>query len=601
MFDDTPTPGEEVTPTETVDLTALTEPELVTRFETLTAEIDGLLAEPLTVARSTRINELRTERNETAQAVNVLRTDTPAETIELAERPAPVEPEAPAEPAAETDTDPTTTPEGTAPAATEDTITPQEAPVSDTNDQPEGSAEALEAAAAIVDNAASELAVTAGAGRPTAPSVPAKAVVAYTAGAGQRAFSQGQDLTWDSLARAWDSCRNLRPGTDGAQAQAVVAGLPAFEDTEGLGVELLTVGNGVEKNDRLIADSVDVWRLRRTGQEIPAHVAAICEPLDIIREIPSCGETDTPFTDIFPQRPIGRLGFTFTRGSSAAAVDGAITLIDIDDFEAQLDEGDVETWKPCIPINCATPATVTAEELVTCVSVQTSTEMSSPERVQEFMHKLRVQRARRREQIQLARFDVTASGYNFSGHNGYGSLPSLVEAVETLMPQLAYPERLDETDWDIVFEPGFINKLTIDRHNVCNPVDIAAARAETESWLRTYLGRPLVFLRDFKGTSPFQAIPAANSEVNLAALPATDRIRLVPAGAYIYGSTGEEATGWQTDPQLVRQNRKQAFTAEYFLLAKHGCHPAAYIDLTSVPDGGRGGCSPSYGYVDGGS
>ena len=68
-------------------------------------------------------------------------------------------------------------------------------------------------------------------------------------------------------------------------------------------------------------------------------------------------------------------------------------------------------------------------------------------------------------------------------------------------------------------------------------------------------------------------------------------MRLVPAGSYIYGATGEQATGWQTDPQLARQNRMQAFSAEWLLLAKHGKAPAAFIDITSTPDGSLGACA----------
>lgn len=573
MSDDPTQQGQDST--EAPDLSTMTEAQLREYHAALTARIDELSSGPLTPAVAAQINELRVERNEVTNSVNSLVTFTPVDGVELTDTP---------------------TPEEATEVVAEDTTTmSEETPVSDENITPESSDEVIAAAEAIVEAGAPELAMTASA-RPTTPAEVAKPRVAYVAGAGQRAFTQGMELGWDSMARAWDSLRNIKPGIDGSQAKAVVASLPAFEDTDGLSVEMLTAENTVLHNDRLIQQSVDAWRAKRSGQELSAHVAAICEPLDIIREIPQCGETDTPFTDLFPQRPIGRLGFTFTRGSAAAAVNGAITLIDIDEFEAQLDEGDSTTWKPCIPIDCAVPVTVTAEELVTCVTVQTSTEMSSPERVQEFMHKLRVQRARRREQIQLTRWDATASGYNFSGQNGVGAVPTMVEAVETLLPQLAYTERLDETDWDIVIEPGYLNKLTIDLHMVCNPVEMAGARAETLAMIRNLLGRPVTVLRDFKGANPFQSQPAAGSEDDLDALPATDRIRLVPASAYIYGSTGEEATGWQVDPQLVRQNRKQAFTAEYFLLAKHGCHPAAYIDITSYASGGRGGCVTPYNY-----
>ena len=591
MSDDTTQDGPEAT--EPVDLTAMSEAQLREHHASLKAQIDSLREGDMTPAKAAQIVDLRTEANAAVEAVKaVMALD--ADDVDDAL------PEAPAAEA---------TPEAPADADVTTTDTPQETQVAADDSTPAPGDDVVAAAEAIVEGSSPELAMIAGVGdRPTGPSITRdKARVAYVAGAAQQKFSQGKPLDWGDLARAFDSVRLSAPPGSGRQS-AVVANLPAFEDTDELGVEMLTDVNSTVMNDRLIAESVDVHREQRAArlagvEFVPAdaHVAAICEPLDIIREIPQCGETDTPFTDLFPQRPIGRLGFTFTRASAAADTNGAITLIDIDDFEAALDEDDTATWKPCIPIDCATPVTVTAEELVTCVTVQTSTEMSSPERVQEFMHKLRVQRARRREQIQLTRWDATASGYNFSGQNGVGAVPTFVEAVETLTPQLAYVERLDETDWEVVIEPGYLNKLTIDLHMVCNPVELAAARADTLAMLRTLTGRRITVLRDFKGSNPFQTQPSAGAEDDLDALPTTDRIRLVPASAYIYGSTGEEATGWQVDPQLVRMNRKQAFTAEYFLLAKHGCHPAAYIDLTSIPDGGRAGTVTPYGYVEGGS
>lgn len=581
MSDDPTQQGEDTTD-EVIDIASMTEEQLREHYAALTEHIDQLSQGPLTPALAHEINELRLERNAVSEAVNSLVTFTPVDE-------APLAPAATPAPTAEE----TEAPEA---VATEGTTTTEETAVSD--ETTPAADEAVAVAEAVIEGAAPELAMAASAARPTAPGVPAdRPAVAYVAAAGQRAYQQGEELDWNSMARAFDSIRNLKPGTDGTQARAVVASLPSFEDTPGLGVEMLTIDNTTVQNDRLIQASVDAWRAERNG-EGTAHTAAICTPLDIIREIPTCGETDTRFTDLFPQRPIGRLGFTFTRGSAIADVDEAITLIDIDDFEAALDEGDTATWKPCIPIDCATPTTVTAEELVTCVTVQDSTQMSSPERVQEFLHKVRVQRARRREQIQLTRWDATASGFNFSGRNGVGAVPTFVEAVETMVPQLAYPERLDETDWEVVIEPGYLNKLTIDLHMVCNPVEMAAARADTLAMLRNLTGRRITVLRDFKGANPFQTAPAAGTEDDLDYLPDTDRVRFVPASAYIYGSTGEEQTGWQVDPQLLRMNRKQMFSAEYFLLAKHGCHPAAYIDITSYASGGRGGCVTPFNFSD---
>lgn len=596
-----------------VDLDAMTEAELRERHAQLTAQIDELAQQDPTVERAEQINELRRERNATVEAVRTLMAATAD--VDDVEMPETADTTTETETSDEGDEANTTETEGAAPeqgvADEGTTTTNQEAPVSDNQPTTPGddggtSADgqaALDAAAQIVDGAAPELAVTAGAGRPVAPSTPAFQPIrqAFVAGADQHAFSQGAPLeNAGALARAWDSSKNVRATPGGGPVRAVVASLPAFADHPDLSIEVLDVNKSATDNDRLIAQSVEAWRAKRTGEALPPGVtAAICEPLDIIREIPECGEVDTPFTDLFPQRPIGRLGFQFTPATATAvSVDGAINVWTEEDQEA-VDEEDPSTWKPCIAIECATPVSVTAEEIVTCVQVDTATEMSSPERVREVMHKIRVQRARRREQYQLAAFDATAFGRTWVNHNGYGAVPTFFEAVETLMPQIVYAERLDPFDYDVVIEPGFLNKLTIDRHNVCNPVELPEAQAETLAYVRRVLGLRVMALRDFKGVNPFQANSAAGVSAALTPLPDTDRIRFVPAGAYIYGSTGEEATGWQTDPQLQRQNKKQAFSAEWTLLAKHGCHPAVVLDVTSVPDGGRGGCSTSFGFSEG--
>lgn len=591
MSDHTGTPEPEGTDPETPEvkpIDEMTEAELRAHYDALSDQIAEIDAQPATPALAQRKNQLRLERNATVEAVrSITATGSDVEDLSLD-----------ADAADDTDTTPADETAG-------DATPSEELSVADTPDTPEASDpsgdEVVAAAEDIVAESAHEgLAVVASADRPTAPAVTReRPVVAFVAGAGQRAFAPGVELNEEAMARAWDSRRNIAPSADGGPERAVIASLPGFDETPGLvdRAEMLSRDNTTLQNDRLIEASVDAWRAKRNGQPLTAVAASICEPLDIIREIPMCGEVDTPFTDLFPQRAVGRLGFQFTRAGTAASTNGAINLWTQEDQDG-IDEADPSTWKPCVPITCATPDEVTAEELVTCVSVDSSTEMSSPERVRDFMHKLRVQRARRREQIQLDRFDATASGFTFDARNGYGTIPSLVEAIETMMPVLAYPERLDETDWDIVFEPGLVQKITIDRHSVCNPVEVAAARAETMAWLRSYLGRNVVELRDFKEASDFQDIPAIGQSDPMETIPETNRIRFVPAGAYIYGSTGEEATGWQTDPQLVRQNRKQAFTAEWFMLAKHGCHPAAYIDLTSVPDGGRGGCVTPWGSSD---
>ena len=572
----------ESTEDEVFDITTASETELRERAAELKTKIDSI-GQAETLAQATELAELRAERNSIVEAVNEtmrLRADsTDAEITEIE-----VEAEAEVEDEPKAEVEDTATP---AEPAAEEKAPAEEAPaeqqaqpvvesVDDTSDVVAAAEQVLEESAAVVAGASD---------RPTAPAGPAytRPRAAYVAGAGQTAYGQGQELDDSELGRAWESMRtSLKPGPNG-RTRAVVANLRSFEAEADMPLDALSKSNSIEHNDKLIQQSVEAWRDNRKGIAPPAHTAAICDPLDIIREIPYGGELDTPFNDLFPQRPISRLGFQYTTASALSVAASGVTLWTESD-QSSVDIDDSATWKPSVLIECSTPAEVKAEELVTVAEVDNSTEMSSPERVQEFMHKLAVARAREKEQYILGLFDATASAYTLTGT--FGAVATLIQAVHTVLPQLLYAERLGEEDYDLVVDPGYFNKLVIDENSKCElAADDVKAKIEKE------IGLNLVILRDFVGASTFQTPPTPGGGASaLQALPSANRVRIVPAGAYIYGSTGEQATGWQTDPQLARMNRMQAFSQEWLLLAKHGEHPAAYIDVTSDHDGSRGGC-----------
>ena len=569
--------NDEIGEDEVIDYGLFTEGELRDRHAILSGLIDELREQPRTIEVAAAINDLRAERNVIVEAVKELRTleaeDTATESLSLDDEADATEDsnadEADAAPVEDT----------TDSVVTDDTNT-TEAIVGDTDDT-------IVAAEAVV----AEAHVADAGSRPVEPATPARPRVAFTAGAGQTAFTQGVELDMADLGRAFESKKHLQPGADGAPVQAVVAGLRAFEDTQELSVPVLSHRNTAAQNDAIISEAVDAWSEKRAAVQagVPAaHTAAICDPLDIIREIPEVGVTETPFAGLFPQRPIGRLGFTYTPASSIADTDEAVAVWDEDD-QSGVDPDDSSTWKPCVDISCSVPTEVKAKELTTCVTVDTMVEISSPERVREFLHLLGVQRARRREQHVLGLFDATASGYTFTG--SYGAVASLVQAIHTVLPQLLYVEREDAASYDLVLEPGYLNKLAYDEHNKAytDPRDAQAV-------IREATGLNVVVLRDFVGASPFQIPPTAGAaSATLAEIPDTNRVRLVPAGSYIYAATGEESTGWQTDPQLARQNKQQMFTAEWLLLAKHSGAKAAFVDITSAGDGSRGCCAEPFG------
>lgn len=561
---------------EVVDYTTMTETELRERHATLSGLIDELRAEPRTLETARLINELRAERNIIVGHVR----DLQATTDEADDDPLDGSQDE-ADEADDTEAEADT-------ADAEDTTHTEEAMVSDT-DNIEGATDAADTAAAIVD---SHVASATTAERPIAPDAPTRRPATFRAGPGQQEFSRGEELDLRGLGRAFESRRTkMEPGFDGAPARAVVAGLSAFEDETNLDVPVLSRLNNPERNTAIMREAseahMEARAARLAGAAIPAHTAAICEPLDIIRPIPEVGAADTPFANLFPQRPIGRLGFTFMPASSISTVDAAISVWTEDDQDA-VDPDDSSTWKPCVAVTCGTTSEVKAKELTTCLTVDTATEMSSPERVKESLHLLGIQRSRRREQHVLGLWDATASGYTFTGT--YGALPSLVQAVLTALPQLLYPEREDAANYDLVLEPGYVEKLTYDEHNQAYK-DAKTVLAE----IKAATGLNPVVLRDFKAASPFQTPPTpGGSSATLAEIPDANRVRIVPSGAYLYAATGEESTGWQTDPQLARQNKQQIFSAEWLLLTKHSGAKAGFIDITSVGNGSRACCTTAF-------
>lgn len=407
-------------------------------------------------------------------------------------------------------------------------------------------------------------------------------VVEYEAGGGQTKFSQGRKLSFADIGEAMQSIKSRRATPGSGPQDGIIASISAFEDLSDLSVDVLNGDRTPAQNSALMRETAENFGAKRLGRA--PRTAAICDPLDILREIPQCGEVDTPFADSFPQRPISRLGFQFIPAMSAIAVDDGVAVWTEDD-QAAIDDDDSSTWKPVVDIECADPIPARAEEITVGARVDTSTSLSQPEHVEEFIHKLRVQRARRREQYLLGQFDDLAGGYTFEAN--YGAVAGLVEAVASLMPSLLYGERLDQADYDLVLEPGHREKLVLDE--VSREFgDTAQQRwMNIKAMLTDLLGvGKIIVLRDLK-TGTLNAPRAQGTSGALARLRDVNRVRLNPAAAFLYGATGEEATGWQTDPQLVRQNRTQFFSTEWILLAKHGCHPAAWIDLTSCGNGSR--------------
>lgn len=429
------------------------------------------------------------------------------------------------------------------------------------------------------------------------PSLPA-ARVAMVAGGDLYGHEAGEEITFEALAEGLERSKKSR--------RAVLASIQPFSEDEGA-PKALSLDNGPFANNELIREAVSDHIALRKGER-PARTAAICEPLDILRDVPSAFSTDEPVSAIWPQRPIGRLGFQFTPGIDLTDVLGAVAHWTEAD-QSDVDPEDQSTWKPCVEVDCPPIATVKASAVTACITFDNTTEMSNPERVRNFTEAVTAVRARIKEGLQLGIVDALSHRYEFTG--AYGALPALVQAISTLVAQLRYFNRLSEIDYTVIIPPGVVETLTIDRVNraygpesetsdvmaylqgnlfnvgrVVNSLDEAIAQSDV---VDPTTGDVLAAGTNEPGL-PYDLLnPVGTAAVDVPPLAATRRIRIIDTSAAIYGETGELYAGVQRSPEMLRQNKAQYFVEEYFLLTKHGAQPWATIDVDLCPNGSRAG------------
>jgi len=440
--------------------------------------------------------------------------------------------------------------------------------------------------------------------RAAASATPARPRASYVAAAGQTEVQQGVVVDFEQMGRMIDQAKRL----DGSKGfvTAHVAALPAFEDMAEFSGLALSRGDGPTATDRKIREAVEDWKLRtgRMSDREKARLgrtAAICEPLDIIREIPDCSMDADPFGDSLPQRPAGRLGFQFTQAISLSAVSGGVTGKWSETSQSFVDPTDPTTWKPCVDIDCPAPESVRAEEVVACARFDVTTEMSNPERVQDVLAKLAALRVRARTQALLAKADALSSAYTFTSTYDLGAFPAVVEASMSVVARAIYDERLDPTDYNLYLPPGLVELLVTDlvgRAYVDQDAGQQAA-ADVVAQVEAVTGLRTVRLWDVIGNSPFDTLnPPGEAAVALPVLgcntdddTATFLLRFIAPEAALYFSTGEEKTGLESSPELLRQNKVQFFSREFVGLAKHGCHPWFTVLASLSGDGSRMGFS----------
>lgn len=429
---------------------------------------------------------------------------------------------------------------------------------------------------------------------PPAPEVPRPRVPLLAAISGGNS-PVGSPMSINDFGAALDRTKR---GT----ARTVVASLASYDETPDLGIEVLGRGSA-EHNSALMRETREAFKARQRGETLDARVAAICDPLDIIRDIPDAFNVAEPFRGIFPSRPIGRLGFQFIQSVGLANVAGSTGLWS-DTEQALVDPTDQDTWKDCLQVDCPTPTSVTAEAVTACLTWDITTEMSNPEHVANLMNALNALRARTKEARILQLADALSSAYTYVG-GGYGAVPTLIAAINTAIAQATYTDRLDDPNYTVVLPPGLVQVLAIDEagraYNSDTVTDVLRYVTDRCDGVRSVVSTLDASASGTEPSLPFQALNTPGAAA--VALPSLDdgsgqhRIRIIDPSAAIYGETGDMNMGTTADSQLLRQNRTQYFVEEFLLLTKQGPEPWFSIDVTLCPDGSRAGLIEPFGCI----
>lgn len=383
--------------------------------------------------------------------------------------------------------------------------------------------------------------------------------------------------------------------------KTIMASLPAFDDSQG---ELLSDRNGALHNDALIREAVEANEVRQGLRDAPsAMTAAICQPYDILREIPNPGRSkETPFGSSLPFRGAGRLGFQFTRAMQISAMNGATSIWTEADQDA-IDATDEATWKAVVCVDCGSPVSTTAEELTWGLCYEEATELSAPERVADALDALMTLEKRVREGYLLRRFDQLSSGATWSAPS-IGALPDLVELLSRRIEAAAYTERLELPGVTVWLPPGLVTALRVDRVRKGFAVERTAGDVIAELKAGLPDGVNVVLLRDVSdnldadndipnetaiyGAADGLAAPGAARTALTHDACSLFRVRWGWPSSFIAYSTGMTNFGVLRDAALIRQNKAIQFGREWLGMDKHGTQASGYVDTVLSISGIRG-------------
>lgn len=484
-------------------------------------------------------------------------------------------------------------------------------PAAETDPAPAADPAAPEGVPATVAVAAISATDLAGERDPQPVTVPAAprtvATASLRAPDGSRIFEPGQELKLDEIGAAVAELSRGR-SFDG---QVRVASIASYEADASIRGQMLTKGN-IERNDELIHEAQTAWREQfdrnraaRTAAVTPeARTAAICDPLDIIRDIPDGVQAREPFSESLPSRPAGRLGYQYTLSSLLSDWAAGVVVWDEDD-QAAVDPTDPATWKPVVDVTCPSTQTVIAQAITAALRFDNTTDISNPEWVRDALSKIAALRSRTKAGKLLSIVDTQSHHYDYVAP--YGALDGVIQAILSILPQGQFPERLDgSVPYVLYTPPGALEAMVIDRANKAYLTDVDAAgiiayierECAAAGWNISVVDLDDLATGDGAPFAALNTVGVAN-RIPLPSLGQTYKLRLLAPEAWLYASTGAIDTGIERSPELNRQNKAQWFGEEYVMLAKNGPQPAFTLHATLCPNGARAGlatpftCSPS--------
>jgi hypothetical protein len=429
----------------------------------------------------------------------------------------------------------------------------------------------------------------------TASAARSRPRVTMQAAAGSGLAQQGTDIDFATLGHMIE---RVVEGGEGSTYLAALAGFDQMGEQDFTGDIL--AGSNVERNHEIIRQAqaehpyIRGWRGYESDDR-PSHTAAICDPLEPIRDIPIAFQTTEVVAPSLPGRPVGRGGFQFIPSIKLSQVSAGSTIW-TETSQANVVVGTSSTWKPIVDVTCQTVSNVRIKWATAALRFDNTTEMSNPEVVQNFLAALMAAKARNKEAQILADLDALSGAYTFTG--SYGALPTFAKAVNGLIAQMAYADRIVEPSYTVYIPRAVSTLLGVDRVSKAFGQDLQPVDVVNE--LRATLDgvAEVIETADAPSTEPgyplFRLQEPGDPEIAVPELYGEYRVRIIDTSGALFGETGETNTGVQRSPDLMRMNKAQLFAEEGFLTAKTGPQHWAYIDMQLCDSGSRGGTVTPY-------